>query len=253
MLFEVRGLLQNAAMRFERVRNAASKYHSTGMNGDPARVASRLEWYTRHTPIEGREILELGPGQTPDVLIAARAAGARRTVAIDIQKYDETTTRTIDGVELHFYDGRALPFEDGAFDVVWSSDVLEHVRHPEITLAESFRVLRPGGLFMARIDLRDHYHLHDEREWFHCLRYTERMWQAMTSNRSAHVNRLRASDWRRVFSDAGFVIEAENPTRSEVLREEFIAGRIPAAERRLGVEDATTWRLDPVLRKPAHD
>jgi SAM-dependent methyltransferase len=39
----------------------------------------------------------------------------------------------------------ALPFADGAFDVVVHSDTLEHVPRPVRGLAECRRVLRPGG------------------------------------------------------------------------------------------------------------
>lgn len=39
-----------------------------------------------------------------------------------------------------------LPFEDGAFDAIWSITVLEHVPNPELALLEVRRVLRDGGL-----------------------------------------------------------------------------------------------------------
>jgi SAM-dependent methyltransferase len=42
-------------------------------------------------------------------------------------------------------DGRALPFEDGGFDVVVFDSTLSHVPGPERALAEAARVLRPGG------------------------------------------------------------------------------------------------------------
>jgi SAM-dependent methyltransferase len=41
-------------------------------------------------------------------------------------------------------DGR-VPVEDGSYDAVLSTQVLEHVQDPELYLAECFRVLRPGG------------------------------------------------------------------------------------------------------------
>ena len=44
--------------------------------------------------------------------------------------------------------GEALPFGDAAFDVVLCCDVLEHVDATAPVLAESARVLRPGGLFL---------------------------------------------------------------------------------------------------------
>ncbi len=43
-------------------------------------------------------------------------------------------------------DGQSLPLRSGFADVVHTSNVLEHVRHPEHLLDELCRVLRPGGV-----------------------------------------------------------------------------------------------------------
>jgi SAM-dependent methyltransferase len=43
------------------------------------------------------------------------------------------------------YDGRKIPFYDATFDVVYSSNVLEHVVELPLLLAEIRRVLRPNG------------------------------------------------------------------------------------------------------------
>ncbi len=45
----------------------------------------------------------------------------------------------------------ALPFPDGAFDFVYCSQVLEHVRDPEAEIAAAARVLEPGGLLMIEV------------------------------------------------------------------------------------------------------
>lgn len=42
--------------------------------------------------------------------------------------------------------GESIPFPDNSFDIVHSSNVLEHVSDPQKTLMEAFRVLKPGGL-----------------------------------------------------------------------------------------------------------
>jgi SAM-dependent methyltransferase len=43
-------------------------------------------------------------------------------------------------------DGYRLPFDDGVADLVFSSNVLEHVANPTALVAEMIRVTRPGGL-----------------------------------------------------------------------------------------------------------
>ena len=42
-------------------------------------------------------------------------------------------------------DTSSLPFEDGAFEIVFSSKVTHHVREWQVALAEMTRVLKPGG------------------------------------------------------------------------------------------------------------
>ena len=42
-----------------------------------------------------------------------------------------------------------LPFDDGAFDLVWASEVIEHVADTARWLSEVRRVLAPGGRLLA--------------------------------------------------------------------------------------------------------
>ena len=44
------------------------------------------------------------------------------------------------------YDGRHIPFPDGKFDVLFSSNVLEHIPHIDAFQGEMHRVLKPDGL-----------------------------------------------------------------------------------------------------------
>jgi len=48
-------------------------------------------------------------------------------------------------------DARRLPFADGSFDVVITSEVLEHIQDDVAAIAEMVRVLRPGGRFAATV------------------------------------------------------------------------------------------------------
>lgn len=40
---------------------------------------------------------------------------------------------------------KPLPFPEGSFDVIWCSEVIEHLANPAFTLSEFRRVLKPGG------------------------------------------------------------------------------------------------------------
>src|ERR1700744_90604 len=46
--------------------------------------------------------------------------------------------------------GEHIPFEDGAFDIVFSANVVEHLAAPVEVFREIGRVLKPGGLFLFK-------------------------------------------------------------------------------------------------------
>ncbi|MGC8874878.1 MAG: methyltransferase domain-containing protein [Chloroflexia bacterium] len=93
--------------------------------------------------------------------------------------------------------GEALPFPEGFFDAVCAWDVLEHVRHPARVLAESHRVLRPGGVFLLtvvnRLAFRDpHYHLP-------LLNWVPRAWAEWWVRRAARgKEQVRFADRQRL-------------------------------------------------------
>ncbi len=41
-----------------------------------------------------------------------------------------------------------FPFEDGEFDVITSNQVIEHLNNQDLSLSETYRVLKPGGAFL---------------------------------------------------------------------------------------------------------
>lgn len=50
------------------------------------------------------------------------------------------------GMKVFSYDlNQRWPFEDGKFDVVFSSQVIEHLHNTRLFAEETFRVLKPGG------------------------------------------------------------------------------------------------------------
>ncbi len=50
-----------------------------------------------------------------------------------------------------------IPYPEGSFDLVFSNNVLEHLAAPEGSLKEILRVLKPGGVFLAKTPNKAHY------------------------------------------------------------------------------------------------
>lgn len=53
--------------------------------------------------------------------------------------------------------GESIPYPDGSFDLVVSDNVLEHLQRPVEVFREVGRVLRSGGVFLAKTPNRWHY------------------------------------------------------------------------------------------------
>jgi glycosyltransferase involved in cell wall biosynthesis/SAM-dependent methyltransferase len=71
-----------------------------------------------------------------------RRFGDDRVVNLEYLDYDLVDS---------YGDGLALPFADGAFDLVMSQAVLEHVPDPQAAVNEMVRVLRPGGVLYVEV------------------------------------------------------------------------------------------------------
>jgi SAM-dependent methyltransferase len=233
------------------VAKFAQRYHSTGINADPEMVLRVFGLYSRFVSVRGKDILEIGPGQTLEVLDRARAEGARSCAAIDVVDYRSPGQANRQTIACVVYGGREVPFESERFDVIWSYTVFEHLRYPTLTVQECFRILRPGGCLVALIDLGDHAFYGraaaGSDKLFDCLRYPEWLWNLMRWNRSSYVNRLRRSDWLRLFAQTGFVLRAQEATVSE-----DIARVLPQLKylHKYSYDDAVTSILTVCVEKP---
>jgi SAM-dependent methyltransferase len=99
----------------------------------------------------GERVLDLGCGAGRFVA-ALRDAGAD-PVGVEIAETAlERARRNAPGADLRLMepDG-SLPLEHASVDLVWCSEVLEHVADTEHTLLEARRVLRPGGRMLITV------------------------------------------------------------------------------------------------------
>jgi SAM-dependent methyltransferase len=91
----------------------------------------------------GSRVLELGAGTGWQARELSRRGF--EVEAVDIPDGHYTRARIW---PVRDYDGRRLPFEDASFDLVFSSNVLEHVEALPEHLVEQRRVLKEGGVMI---------------------------------------------------------------------------------------------------------
>ena len=126
------------------VDDEVSGYFQTRLAPNPHRTAvwqHICRYLERWIPTDSA-VLELGAGWCD----FSNNVTARRAVAMDI---DPTVRRAAAAhVQAELGDCTDLSrFDDGQFDVVFASNLLEHLERPQSDrlLAEAMRVLRPGG------------------------------------------------------------------------------------------------------------
>ncbi len=234
-MFVPKEIAQNLAMLFPPVRAFARRWHDTGLMNDASEARRVFDEFAQYGSPQGKDVLELGPGQSARVLQYALNAGAKSATGLDVADYLEGHPPP--GITVRLYDGKRMPFDDSSFDLVWSTSCFEHVRYPELTVKECVRVLRPGGTMICGIDLKDHYHLAPEEAANH-LRYSDWLWKAMVWNRGAYTNRVRASEWSSLFKRSGFDQRLFRTDTSEALRRVYQA---QPNRRYSEIDFITTW------------
>jgi len=243
-------IAKNYLIKIPAIKSIARRQHVTGVNQSDKGVREIVDLYLKHTDVDGKDVIELGPGHSWGVASLIKQAGAASVSIIDIEKYIPDSVLTEhDYLNYTIYSGGQMPFESEKFDRVFSYTVYEHLRHPETTIRETYRILRKGGVAVHMIDLGDHrYYGIDPAKHFDCLRYSRKTWDLMSRNRSVYVNRVQRSEWRKLHEEAGFTVVKEEPLMQEYTRALFEQGRLSYLSR-LKPEDRFVSNLMIVVRK----
>jgi 2-polyprenyl-3-methyl-5-hydroxy-6-metoxy-1,4-benzoquinol methylase len=191
--------------------------------------AAHLERLRRRVGAEslrGR-ILNVGCG-TGGFNVLAAGAGAR-VVGVD----DDAEAIAICGLKAHKVGGafvraqaEALPFRDGAFDLVHCFSVIEHVASVEATVAEMVRVTRPGGaVYVHTPNAWSLWEGHYKMFWLPWLPPPlARLYLRVRGRPTAYLatlRRLTPGRLRRAFARAGVtdaVLYEDTPARESVGR-----------------------------------
>ena len=115
---------------------------------DPAYFYSTLASDTvtqmeQYQQIRGSLVVDVGAG--PGYFRRAFEAAGASYISIDADAGEMAAASLAQDTSL-LGDAQALPLRTGSVDVVFSSNVLEHVPRPEVMADEMLRVARPGGL-----------------------------------------------------------------------------------------------------------
>jgi phosphoethanolamine N-methyltransferase len=124
-------------------------YLSPGGPDEVARVLAGID-------LNGRSVLDVGCGSGGIAIDLVRRHDAARVVGIDVEQpvcrhaEERVEAAGLDArIEIRLVAPGPFPFDDSSFDVVFSKDSIVHIADKEWLCREVFRVLRPGGWFVA--------------------------------------------------------------------------------------------------------
>jgi SAM-dependent methyltransferase len=143
-------------------------------------------------PPEAR-VLDVGCGSGWATRLLAQYASQGRVTGIDIS--DEMvslaceTSKSFPNVDYQIASAERLPFPDKEFTHAFSMESLYYYENIPAALGEIYRVMKPGGLFVAVVDL--YWENEPTHQWIDTLKVP--------------VELLSIADYHSLFLDAGFV------------------------------------------------
>jgi len=102
-------------------------------------------------------ILDIGTGPGTIPLLLCSQQSTCRVVGVDLSaemlklaEQHRMASGYAERVSYQTADAKGLDFPDASFDAVCSNTILHHIPDPRPFLAEAWRVLKPGGVFLIR-------------------------------------------------------------------------------------------------------
>lgn len=151
-------------------------------------------------------VLDLGCGDGSSSDLFRESLPGALWHGVDIADSPEVRSRSRPSDSMQTFDGINLPYADEFFDLIYCNQVLEHVRHPDRLVADAFRVLKPGGLFVGAVSYLEPYHSYS------VFNFTPYGIVAVFSEARFRVSAIRPGD------DASLLILRQLFNRSGMLR-----------------------------------
>lgn len=104
----------------------------------------------------GKAVVDIGCGAGGITVSLARDYGAARVIGLDVEEPVCALSRKraaeaglSERIEIFQVKPGPMPLPDGSLDIVFSKDSIVHIQDKEELARDAFRVLKPGGMFVA--------------------------------------------------------------------------------------------------------
>lgn len=156
--------------------------------------------------LPGGRGLDLGCGDGKLTKIILDRSGPRRLVGVDPDPLEVELAERLGIYEkVHNVCGDEVPEDDGSFDFVISNSVLEHIPDVEPVLAETARLLRPGGRFAFTVPSAGFHGCLHGALW---SKATREDYLRDLDRRLAHWRYPTAQDWEGMLAANGLRLES---------------------------------------------
>lgn len=179
--------------------------------------------------VDGKVVLELGPGADLGPALFLLDRGAKSYVTVDANRlidqaprafYDSLLARLTHGEDLREQLNRTLSNQDDrirycvepnfdlavlegrSVDLVVSQAAFEHFDDVERTIGQLSKIVHPGGILIAEVDLMTHTGLLRTRDPLNIYRYPNWIYRLM--HFVGIPNRLRPNDYKEIFEKYGW-------------------------------------------------
>ncbi|UNO42227.1 class I SAM-dependent methyltransferase [Streptomyces sp. MST-110588] len=200
----------------------------------------------RYAPLKGAVVADIGGG-SGHFTEEFRRRGARSWLFEPDLRELSARGRPPYGAVLA--DGYLLPLADGAADVCFSSNVLEHVADPRTFLSEMVRVTRPGGLiYLAFTNWLSPWGGHETAPWHYLGAHRAReRYRRRTGREAKHT--LGVNLFAVHIGPVLRHVRAREDVHILTARSRYAPCFAQTIPRLPGVREVATWNLLLILRR----
>ena len=165
------------------------------IHGDDAQLRFMID---RLEPVAGGRYLDLATGTGYAAFALAERVPECSVIGVDIAdeaiaaNAEAAADRGLANVTFQVVDGTALPFADHSFDGVICRYAVHHFPDPTATLADVYRVLKPGGRFVVADAVKNDGDTADFVNAFQALKP------------DGHIRMYTPGEFTKLLADSGF-------------------------------------------------